>query len=270
MSLYGKWDYKRFDIDAVKYFNNITTNGGTISATSKAYVNKFVIRMKAAGLWALMTEIYPLMGNNLAAATVKLKFVTTAFSTNHNFVSGDYVETGSGAGLTGDGSTKYLDLTHMITAGTAAGTSLGVYRNKIGTSAGGIDLGSYASTGTQLYFYIRSFNNGTNSSLLGANFNSDSVVAVTGSYITERSSAFQQIFTNGSIQVQTAQSNGSVPFANIYLMALDTYAGGSSFTPTNFSNATIGFAFCGGPLTGTQVGTLHTLITALQTSLGRN
>jgi len=278
MSLYGKWDYKRFDIDAVKYFKNIVANGGTISATSKAYVNKFVIGMKAANVWNNMYEIYPLMGDNLAAAMVKLKYITTPFMTNHNFVSGDYVETGSGAGLTGDGSTKYIDTNQKILPNTSSNTSLGLYRNKIGTTSGGIDFGNYGTDGvhpaTSLAFFIRSFNNGTNSSLEGPNYTSDSYVAVPGSYITERGSngtAFTYIYSNGVYVTFVTQSNGSVPFANTYLMALDTYTTPpTTYTPTNFSNATLDFAFYGTALQATQITAINTLMTQLQTSLGRN
>lgn len=268
MPLFNKWDYKRFDIDAVKYFNNITTNGGTISATSKAYINKFVIQMKAAGLWSLMTEIYPLMGNNLAAAMVKLKYSTTAFMTNHNFVSGDYVETGAGAGLTGDGSTKYVDTAFQLSTNYS---SLGIYRNKIGTATNGIDFGNYQVTSTLSYF-IRSFNNGTNSSLQGANYTSDSVTATPGSYITERGSngsAFTYIYKNGVFVQQVTQSFGSTPSCTGLLLGLNS-RNGSVNTPTQFSNATICFAFYGTSLTAAQVASINTLMTALQTSLGRN
>jgi hypothetical protein len=62
------------DPDLEQYFNAVTINGGILASYQKAAIRKFVKRAKAAGYWNHLIEVGPIIGENLAAAQVKLKF----------------------------------------------------------------------------------------------------------------------------------------------------------------------------------------------------
>jgi hypothetical protein len=130
---------KGYDSDAQVYFDNIVSNGGSISKSSKAYVNNFVVSLKTAGIWNSLYEIYPFMGDQLSAALVKLKATSSPSNfVNHGFVSGDYTETGASGGLKGNGLTKYLDSGFLNTLLPFDNTSIGCYQNVLppnGTNA---------------------------------------------------------------------------------------------------------------------------------------
>lgn len=69
-------------------------------------INDMVVGLKADGVWTKLTEVYLLSCvTSLSGVLIKLK--GTGSLTNVNFVSGDYVAAGSGAGLQGS-SGKYI------------------------------------------------------------------------------------------------------------------------------------------------------------------
>ena len=76
-------------------------------STTVQAISDFIAGCKADGVWSKITEAYLMAGVTFGGITVKLKGTGTL--TNNNFVSGDYQATGVGAGLAGDGSTKYID-----------------------------------------------------------------------------------------------------------------------------------------------------------------
>lgn len=91
-------------------------NGGSVSSTTLAAVNVFCKAVDSAGLRSLFYRLNLFCGGNLSSALVPLYRGPArtgtqhgnATDTNANFVSGDYVETGSTGGLNGNGTSKYL------------------------------------------------------------------------------------------------------------------------------------------------------------------
>ena len=96
--------------ETLQYADRIAANGGSITQASLVAIDTFVRACQVAGIWSKFIEVGPFAGSNLNAAMVKLVYQPAAGSvlTNSNFVSGDYVETGSNGGLSGDG-TKFLN-----------------------------------------------------------------------------------------------------------------------------------------------------------------
>lgn len=104
-----------FDADAVAYFAAVEAAGGSFDLTgvSATYTTSYVKKahsdlfagLKADGLWTKVTELYLLSGKTYAGMAVKAKGSGTLTLTN--FVSGDYVSAGSGAGLN-SGGTKHF------------------------------------------------------------------------------------------------------------------------------------------------------------------
>ena len=128
-----------YDTDAQTYITAVeSADGQSLETGVKDAINAFVVGCKSDGIWTAIKASCILAGaRTLSGALVPL--VGTA-PTNNNFVSGDYNRT---AGLTGDGSTKYLnanrlqsadpqDNYHMAIVGTSiighsvAGTTAGV------------------------------------------------------------------------------------------------------------------------------------------------
>ena len=61
------------DPDAQAFFDRVTAEGGTLSATEKAAVDKLVKQMKIDGTWTPMKAIYPMVGASSAACSRNLK-----------------------------------------------------------------------------------------------------------------------------------------------------------------------------------------------------
>lgn len=99
-----------FRPETSQYADRIIANGGSISEASLVAIDQFIGDCRAANIWDKFIEVGPFAGANLNAALVKLVYQPAGQSvlTNANFVSGDYAESGSNAGLLGDG-TKYLN-----------------------------------------------------------------------------------------------------------------------------------------------------------------
>lgn len=105
--------------DAASWASRVVANGGSVGSSLPA-VNTFCKAIAAAGIRDRFYRLNLFCGNSdatLAAVRTPLyrgpSLSGTQFGnatdTNANFVAGDYVETGSSGGLTGNGSTKYLN-----------------------------------------------------------------------------------------------------------------------------------------------------------------
>jgi len=104
--------------DAQDWVNRVYANGGTVSTSTANAVNSFCDAIDAAGIRDRFARLNLFAGTGLNAALVPL-YRSTSFggsalgnATDTNvgpFVSGDYNETGASGGLTGNGSSKYLN-----------------------------------------------------------------------------------------------------------------------------------------------------------------
>jgi hypothetical protein len=95
------------DPDAADYFARIVSADSSISTANKDAVNNFIVGCKADGIWDAIKASCLLAGpDTLAGALVPL---VGPAPTNYNFGEADYSRT---TGLTGDGSTKYLNSNH--------------------------------------------------------------------------------------------------------------------------------------------------------------
>lgn len=104
--------------EALDWMNRVRANGGGVSQSTMAAVNRFCVDIDAASLRDRFYRLNLFCGSNLLACLVPLYRATTptgavlgnATDTNNNFVSADYVEYGEPfAGLKGNGTTKYLN-----------------------------------------------------------------------------------------------------------------------------------------------------------------
>jgi len=150
------------DIDAVKYFNRVTLNGGSISSANRNSINTFVVDLKKNNLWDLVNDMSLFAGvdglfGSSGNSVIKLKTNSPSISlTNFNFVpSTDYVSTGSTAGIRDANNTsKFLDtLYNPINQGDSV-SSFGLFAYVKGTETSGTtrviigssDVGEFGTT----------------------------------------------------------------------------------------------------------------------------
>lgn len=105
-----------FHPEASDWRSRVIANGGTVSGSTLTAVSNFCRSIDSAGIRDRFYRLNLFCGNDLSACLVPLyrgqsrtgtQFGNTT-DTNNNFVSGDYSPSGSAAGLTGNGTTKYL------------------------------------------------------------------------------------------------------------------------------------------------------------------
>jgi hypothetical protein len=106
------------DPDALDYFSRAEALGGSFDQTAinalyteaymKSAISDCIAGLKTDAAWDKIIELYIHGFVSFAGLMAKVKHVGTETLTNNNFVSGDYLAAGSGAGLKGNASDKYL------------------------------------------------------------------------------------------------------------------------------------------------------------------
>lgn len=140
--------------DAQDWQTRVIAAGGTVSASTFTAVNNFCNAITATGIRDRFYRLNLFCGNNLAACLVPLyrgpslsgtQYGNTT-DTNGNFVSGDYVETGTSGGLKGDGSTKYLSTGVTFATVPVEFCVLSVYASEMETSGSSINFSLVGNT----------------------------------------------------------------------------------------------------------------------------
>ena len=254
-----------------EYACHILDAGASVSPSTLTALSIFVSRLIRSGLWNKIDEIYPLCGQGLAAACVKLKYVVTPLMTNHNFVAEDFEEWGPNGGLKPDGLTKYFDtnfsatslrdnahLCYIETATTGAGDASPV--TALGVTDGVIEW----SIGAQVEIDDRS-------AILG----DPAVIATTPApyanwtsfYIANRESPTSlTLFKRTHLKAtnNTASATSPKPSLNLFLTARNNAGIADQF----FSNS-IRFASIGKAFTAEESIVYYQYVQALQDALGR-
>jgi hypothetical protein len=135
-----------FHPEAQAWRNAVIANGGTVSGSTLTAVSNFCRSIDAAGIRDRFYRLNLFCGTGLSAALVPLYRGQRSTATQHGnttdtntgpFVSGDYTETGTTGGLTGNGTTKYLATgLNPFSAGLAETNfhTAGYFRDSINTS----------------------------------------------------------------------------------------------------------------------------------------
>lgn len=95
------------DADVVAFAARIVAAGGSIDAPTVAALDAWVKAGRQDGWYSKLVEVWPFVGNTLAAALQKLKYTTAQALTNNNFVEADYNQL-DGFGNLASNSNKYL------------------------------------------------------------------------------------------------------------------------------------------------------------------
>jgi hypothetical protein len=253
------------DADALDYFSRAEALGGSFNQTglnalyTEAYVktaiSNFVAGCKTDSIWTKLIEVYLLTGVTFGGLMAKLKHAGTATLTNNNFVSGDYLAVGSGAGLT-DGASKRL--TTGLTL--PASHSMGLYLQTNDATSNGRLMGSYGAAEGGARFQT----NAAGINFFGGLAASGSVSTTgpgLGMLIGNAANGAQSLYSNGSLVGTNTQARAAVT-TTFNLLSVNGITGDTTCRQS--------FAFYGSVLDATEAASLSTRVNALMTALGAN
>jgi hypothetical protein len=270
--------------EAIDWATRVSANGGTISTTTLRAVSDFCAAIDGGGLRDRFVRLNPFAGGNLSGALVPLYRSTSfegtvignATDTNNNFVSGDYTETGTQAGLAGNGTTKFLATGVLPTTLSLGDNHLSVYSTKANTvtafaaavglfvASGGAEIGLYycqANIATAAYY---AENNGSGGFVVSAANNPTGHLLGAATSTTSR-----QAFVNGTQSGSTATVTSTIALTgalDINVFRRNATAVGSR----TFSSPTLGAYSIGRGMTAAQAAAFYAALQNFQTALRRN
>jgi hypothetical protein len=256
-----------FDESAIEYFDRIVFAGSTIGRPARLAIDDYCKGCKADGIWDLQLDIGPLCGDNLTAALIKLKKLSTNYVyTNNNFVAGDYSQA---TGLTGNGSSKYLNADFVCsTVLTVNNTGMAVYDRT--TASATVNLhGATVNGNSTRQFYLHIDNNiyavqYDDSVFVGGGAISGAVGFISSAR-DSTAGVSTRIHRNGVLMGTQASSSGTLPNFDFYWFARNL-----SNVAQNWSAHTCSFLGITTTMTSAQSTSLYARVQALQAALGRN
>lgn len=275
--------------EAIDWATRASANGGTISTTVLRAVSDFCAAIDSGSLRSSMYRLNLFVGGNLSGCLVPLYRSTSfggtglgnATDTNNNFVSGDFIETGTGGGLKGNGTNKYLN-TGFATNSLPSQTNLHLSSSGTGLETSGDKqfLGTYTGTQNTLAFLDiytnytavlpvvgRAFRHGT---YTGGQITLVASPGTVESHIigTRTSSTSSTLYRGGTSAASNAVSispaSSAIPF---YVFVGNT----NNATPTSGTTtaATLRMYSIGSGLNATQAAAFSAAVIAFNTALGR-
>jgi hypothetical protein len=265
--------------DAQDWINRVYSNGGTVSTSTAAAVNTFCDDIDAAGIRDRFFRLNLFCGNSdsaLAAVRTPLyrgqslggtQFGNlTDVNAGNLFAPADYSE---GNGLTGNGSSKYLQTglasSAFITGGNAR-SHLAVYK-RTSTNSGVLLSARSTTLGNTWEF-------GAGGNLLGGGTGSfpvpsthDSLIGITRTNSTDLVS-FRRTSLATANAASASVTGTSIPFA--VFARNDQSTDTNAYSTNLFSNQTLAAYSIGIGLDATQIAAYDAAMQAFQTALGRN
>ena len=268
--------------EAIDWATRASANGGVISTTTIRAVSEFCRAVDSAGIRSAMYRVNPFAGGNLSGCLVPLyrgpTFGGTNFGnatdTNVNFVSGDFIETGTGGGLKGNGTSKYLQ-TGFTVANLPSTTSshMSVSATGLATSGSRAFMGaSDGGTANSFFFYEHATFNGTGRSYRQGSFSTGQFPLIASpateeSHIlgTRTSATASSIYRSGALTVTntTTVSPGAQAFP-VHVFALNNVGSVIQYSAGTFRSYSIGTG-----LNATQAAAFSAAVIAFNAALGR-
>jgi len=268
--------------EAADWANRVRTNGGTVSGSTLVAVSRFCRAIDAAGIRDRFYRLNLFCGTGLNAALVPLyrgptrtgaQFGNTTDSNNGPFVSGDYMETGAGAGLTGNGTSKSLDTGYLANTLAASNSHFGVGLLATDSMATADRTLMGAWNGSNNVFELRGRDRGglvplaatmTRFATAGDRFGDD--ITASSLAVGNIVAAWPTMYRNGVSSGTDATSSQDFPAATkVYVFNLNNNNAGV----TNYTNARLGWYSIGATMTSAQALSYHNALAAFNTALSR-
>lgn len=256
-----------YDPAAQVYFNAVAVaDGEQLEPAVKKAINDFVVGCKRDGIWSSIKASCLLIGaRTLSGALTPL--VGAAPTNNGPFVSGDYNRK---TGLTGNGTSKYLDSGRSSTADSQDDVHISVYQSAAASSTANVfmtHIGSVdgSSVATQI---AEGFPSSVNVKIRRARstgalsgVSKDSTNNANGLQGVSRSVSGSFVYRAGATDTTVTNTSSAQSGANYFVLAQN-----NNGTVANYSNATLAFYSIGSSLTlsllGPRLATLYTAIGA--------
>lgn len=272
--------------EANAWATRVIANGGTFSGSTLSAVSKFCRDIDAAGIRDKFYRLNLFCGNGLEACLVPLYRAESRTAsargnttdTNTNFVSGDFNNTGSSAGLQGNGSTKYLNTGYPANTLAASNTHLGISLLGAEASASGdrTAIGAYSTTNSMIFAIdVRgvSGRNALGACALGS-YQSPNL-GFFGETINNAAMTIGNILASAGTQYRNGSSVGGAPvlLANypsahsLYLFANNNGNGGGA--AVNYANARLGGYSVGASMTAAQAVSFSNAMNTFNAALSR-
>jgi len=260
--------------EAADWAGRVRANSGSVSGSTLMAVSRLCRAIDAAGIRDRFFRMGIFAGDNLPAALVPLyrgpsrtgTQFGNATDANQNFVAGDYT---LATGLTGNGSTKYLQTgvssSAWITGGNVQ-SHLAVYK-RTSVNSGVLLSARSTALGNTWEF-------GAGGNILGGTGGSFPVPGSHDSFIgatrlTSTSSvAFRRTVLSAEVTASGSVTGTSIPFA--VFARNDQATDITAYTANLFSNQTLAAYSIGSGLSAAQVALYDAAMQAFQTALGRN
>ena len=238
------------DPDALRYIAAVqAADQQSLELAVRKAITDFIVGCKADGTWNAIKASCILMGaRTLSGALTPL--VGTAPTNNGPFVSGDYNRK---LGLTGNGSSKYLDTNRALDADPQNSFHMAVHITTTGSNAD--YMGDFASGNGNL---LQMFNNTHFSYNRSASTGTRSVA--TGLFGNTRSASNAFITRGSSSDVSSSHNSVAPPSRNCLVFARNSPTG-----PIAYSASRLTFYSLGESLT---LATLDARVTALYNAIG--
>jgi hypothetical protein len=262
--------------EAAAWKSAVVANGGSVSASTLKAVAAFCAAIDAAGIRDRFYRVNLFCGTGLSAALVPLyrgqsrtgtQYGNTTDTNNGPFVSGDYNETGSSAGLAG-AATKYLNTgvkandlgqtdRHLSVVADASALGLSSQYSIGGDNFGG--AGNYywgiLAGSTAGNMMVRSQSSASNSSQF----------AITGKpHVILTGNGSATVYNNGSSVVTGPVGAFTAPAQDIWVLGLNRAGSLADVYNGRISSYSIGLAFTAG-----QALSYYNAVAAFQTSMSR-
>ena len=254
-----------YDTNASAYFSA----AGITNTSVKTAINNFVVSLKAQGLWTKLYAFYPIVGN-LTQSSYNL---VTPGSYQVTWADTPTITSNS---IAFNGTTQYgnTNFSPIAVAGFSMNdVSFGCWDATGFNSRTEIPMGTTQDSGFQR---IRAVWFNTNSNILDIMSNNDTTSRVVflsqavGHWHFQRLSNVTSVYFNGA-SYGTNSSAGDIsiiPTNKIFIGATSDGVAGAN-TPALYSQKTYKFFYIAKGLTGPQITTFNTLLTTLNTALGR-
>jgi hypothetical protein len=248
--------------------NNFLTAAGLMGdSVIDPAIRSLVARLKAKGLWSLMSSIYPIVGGTAASHKFNLKDPRDLDAASRLTYHGTITHNASG--MKGDGTSGWAD-THWVPSAhmTPTDASMGFYTNLSTIFIKQYDMGASDAASTSAYM-ISAYFSTTNKSIAAmgntALLNQFAPGAdSTGMFIANRPDATHVNLWRNGVLLGSGTDPGNACNTPVALMAINVNG-----TAARWSILPHCFAYVGRTLTSQQVADLTVINLAFQTSLGR-
>jgi hypothetical protein len=271
--------------EAADWANRVRANGGSVSGSTLNAVSRFCASIAAAGIRDRFFRLNLFCGTGLSACLVPLyrgpslggtQYGGTTDANNGPFVSGDYAETGASGGLTGNGTSKYLDTGLTYDAmGVPSTNHIGVFKGA-GTWNTIIEIIGARDADDFYYIQGRAQIGGDHkvNALSGPGASGGSSIAnatissTTNFLVASRNSSTSFVLYQNASSVASTSSAVTIAGSNRpFLVFMRDTGTGPSFA--GWTYRLLGYSF-GLGMSAAQVSAYNSAMQALQTALSRN